>query len=663
MQRVNQEKDERVYFKCLDIINPILASYPTRTRFLSSLKNKENKEATIALTNQNIMRLCENIKSIRNKSFPFYKELKELRNKIAHSRGEESEKEIRARCEEFYRIAQEVKKELAFYFEKVNSKSKEVRNIENFGSLALGRKEERIRLTRAFLDSLDDNVAVAEKLPLGVTEPERQLKALITPRTSREQSLLEYAKGYKALLSEVESQMLNFINDFYKQNNLDNPENPYFQEATVIDATKGYSDDILLKSIDEVQKALYNTPTGRQNTTDFLSYKNQVLLQKDKKVKNKISKKVLSQGIKDDLSHSLIERFNKWQLDKISKEREEFLNKLYERIENFRRIEASLSPLVNTFGRLWDLSKTIFHDNGFNILKDFAFILENDKSIQELSDLLGRQERENVIYEKKEREKVIVKEKYEFHNAYRGEIAGLTLSGNISSAIPSELANFNNGVLKKYFELKLLENKLLSYKYQNRRGIKITQKIKESVRVKKEEKKGPVILCIDTSGSMQGTPENIAKTLSFALAKKSIEEERGCFLISFSNKIEVQDLSYKKGGEAVTCLINFLKMSFNGGTDASPALEKALALLQENKWQNADVLMISDFCMANLPYNLSTRIKEEQEKKTKFYSLVIESGGNASVIDEFNENYLYDTDAVNPMRHLIKTIHKIVERK
>ena len=41
----------------------------------------------------------------------------------------------------------------------------------------------------------------------------------------------------------------------------------------------------------------------------------------------------------------------------------------------------------------------------------------------------------------------------------------------------------------------------------------------EEVDVAKKEQKGPVIICVDTSGSMQGTPENIAKTVTFALSK------------------------------------------------------------------------------------------------------------------------------------------------
>ena len=45
----------------------------------------------------------------------------------------------------------------------------------------------------------------------------------------------------------------------------------------------------------------------------------------------------------------------------------------------------------------------------------------------------------------------------------------------------------------------------------------------EEVMMEKKKPKGPIIICVDTSGSMHGTPENIAKTVAFALAKIAAE--------------------------------------------------------------------------------------------------------------------------------------------
>ena len=48
-----------------------------------------------------------------------------------------------------------------------------------------------------------------------------------------------------------------------------------------------------------------------------------------------------------------------------------------------------------------------------------------------------------------------------------------------------------------------------------------------------KQEKGPVIICIDTSGSMNGEPEDIAKSLSLFILLECIKEKRSCYIISF----------------------------------------------------------------------------------------------------------------------------------
>ena len=213
------------------------------------------------------------------------------------------------------------------------------------------------------------------------------------------------------------------------------------------------------------------------------------------------------------------------------------------------------------------------------------------------------------------------------------------------------------------FEKKFAEKSLLSFKYENVMPEEKTETQMEEVFKEKEEQKGPIIICVDTSGSMNGTPESIAKTVTFALSKIAIEEERKCYLISFSTGIETLDLSDFKSGNALGNLIQFLRMSFHGGTDALPALTEALKMLQEDDYKNADVLMISDFVMGNLGSDMETKIKDEQKKKTDFYSLVIGSSGNTSTIACFNHNWSYNLNDPNASRHLIEQIQVIKNAK
>ena len=114
-------------------------------------------------------------------------------------------------------------------------------------------------------------------------------------------------------------------------------------------------------------------------------------------------------------------------------------------------------------------------------------------------------------------------------------------------------------------------------------------------------------------------------------------------------------------------LVKFLGMSFNGGTDAEPALKKAIQMLkgEEEKagYNNADVLMISDFVMANLSDDLSLSIEEEKNKNTSFYSLVIGNTGNKNTISCFDHNWLYDMSDIYASRHLVEQLHELKNNK
>ena len=82
-------------------------------------------------------------------------------------------------------------------------------------------------------------------------------------------------------------------------------------------------------------------------------------------------------------------------------------------------------------------------------------------------------------------------------------------------------------------------------------------------------------------------------------------------------------------------------------------------MLSENKWKNADVLMISDFVMQSLDNDIKAQIKSAQENNTNFHSLVIGTSGNNGAINSFNHNWFYDTNNPQASRHLVEHIHEI----
>ena len=67
-----------------------------------------------------------------------------------------------------------------------------------------------------------------------------------------------------------------------------------------------------------------------------------------------------------------------------------------------------------------------------------------------------------------------------------------------------------------------------------------------------------------------------------ALAEKTAGIVGVGYLISFSTEIETLDMSDFKTGNALEKLVQFLRMSFHGGMDATAALNLSLKLLKKS---------------------------------------------------------------------------------
>ncbi len=51
--------------------------------------------------------------------------------------------------------------------------------------------------------------------------------------------------------------------------------------------------------------------------------------------------------------------------------------------------------------------------------------------------------------------------------------------------------------------------------------------------------RGPILLCVDTSGSMRGPRETVAKALALECMRAAKEQERDCYVFAFAGVREV----------------------------------------------------------------------------------------------------------------------------
>ncbi|MDR1860095.1 MAG: hypothetical protein LBR06_04160, partial [Bacteroidales bacterium] len=123
---------------------------------------------------------------------------------------------------------------------------------------------------------------------------------------------------------------------------------------------------------------------------------------------------------------------------------------------------------------------------------------------------------------------------------------------------------------------------------------------------------------------------------------------------SFSSGIETLNLTDLKN--SLDNIIDFLSMSFHGGTDAAPAMHEALRMLETQDYKKADVIMVSDFVMSCFDADTQKQIAKAKENKTKFHSLTIGRSGNQNLVSQFDNNWFYDISDYDIVHNLVKDI-------
>jgi len=317
-----------------------------------------------------------------------------------------------------------------------------------------------------------------------------------------------------------------------------------------------------------------------------------------------------------------------------------------------------LEPFTGELGRLWDMSKGHWQKVNFDVLKKYAELLEQDKSLQELAEMLGRMRQAQREYEEEIFTDIVIKPTWKVEHAAKAELVGIHESDDISSMLPAEAALLADEATELLFYKKFAEKKLQTFEYQAKILSEEEREEKKKRQKEKEDKKGPFIICVDTSGSMHGFPETVAKTLCFALLKMAVRDNRKCYLISFSTSIETLNLTDLKNN--LEKLIEFLSMSFNGGTDGDPAMQEALRMLETSEdYKKADVIMVSDFVMSGFDEQTKEKIITAKENGTKFHSLVIGNSGNKNTIEEFDSNWVYNSNNSDCVLQLVRDINGI----
>lgn len=377
--------------------------------------------------------------------------------------------------------------------------------------------------------------------------------------------------------------------------------------------------------------------------------------EKIKSDKQSLSWKLLTEKWQQQLDQAKAQ----WYLEQLNKLRQEFLAKLKQDLDTVWQLAQQLEQFGFEAGLWLDNSIGNLSQQNIEEMKRWLNYLTQDKAAKQIAELLGKMRQIEQSEKIEQVKKIVHVQNPQVDINSREEIIGLRLGKDLEYVLPSELALMSDKETSILFDLKFLESKLMCFELQGITYCDEPVEITVEQKTQEDEKLGPMILCIDTSGSMQGLPENIAKAMALFLGLKAKSQNRPCFIINFSTKIETLEIT---GNTGISNLIVFLQLSFHGGTDAAPALRHALNLMKKENYQKADLLIISDFVMSGLSKDVLDTISTQREVGNRFNSLVIgNTFMNERLKTHFDYEWIYNPNTKN-IQELLKFQRSISDR-
>lgn len=255
----------------------------------------------------------------------------------------------------------------------------------------------------------------------------------------------------------------------------------------------------------------------------------------------------------------------------------------------------------------WDLTRGLLHSGAWQDLLRIRRLLEDLPELREMVKKLGRARQTDIPdlasapeVQVMEAVTTTVTEWREIHVPdLPAQTRGVERSGRVSRMLPSEAVLLPHPRLRLIWFARHAERTLLTYEDNDtlRQPISVQRETWRPTSRPQPERKlemGPMILCVDTSGSMQGAAEAVAKALVLEAMRIAHAQKRPCYVYAFSGPDEVLERELALDVPGIDSLLGFMMQSYNGGTDISEPLERALSRLEDAAWQFADLVIASD---------------------------------------------------------------------
>ncbi|OPX87899.1 MAG: hypothetical protein A4E53_02271 [Pelotomaculum sp. PtaB.Bin104] len=119
------------------------------------------------------------------------------------------------------------------------------------------------------------------------------------------------------------------------------------------------------------------------------------------------------------------------------------------------------------------------------------------------------------------------------------------------------------------------------------------QLLQYELRSKEKQGRGPMVVLVDVSGSMSGSPLNWAIAMALAMVDTASRQKRQALIAFFDTQIK-KVVEFLPGEKNIEKLIEVGTVGAAGGTDYRPAFKLAVDKIRSLQYSRADIVMVTD---------------------------------------------------------------------
>lgn len=197
-------------------------------------------------------------------------------------------------------------------------------------------------------------------------------------------------------------------------------------------------------------------------------------------------------------------------------------------------------------------------------------------------------------------------------------ISDVGVGNNITKMLSTEKMLLIDPILEDQFYKKYYNKTLLEYKTN---GL--------------EEVKGPIVMCLDESGSMSGSRDCWAKAIAIVLLQTAMKDNRAFRCITFNRSVrEVYD--FEKKTFSTDKMLEMVTKFSGGGTNFELPLLKAIESVNESKYKKADIIFLTDGDPSDyLGSEARKQVKSAKESKDVNIQGILIDSHNTRYLEEF----------------------------